>query len=189
MRDIPSLALTAILAAAPALAQGQAPASSRIGFYLGLDYNVSSVRSTAGYIAGAEIAAIFSRQFSVGLVGYGLANDDATVPAPDGGFQKLGLGYGGIRVGYLLSPDKRFHPAFDLFIGTGQVRARRSTPRREDEVVVIEPTVGMEANAAKYLHASLGLGYRMVAGSDLAGVSNESLSALSLRLTLRFGRF
>lgn len=189
MRDIPSFALAALLAAAPTLSYAQASASSGIGFYLGLDYNVGPVRSTTGYIAGAEVAAIFSRQFSVGLVGYGLANEDAKVPAVAGGSDTLRLAYGGIRVGYLHAPDARFHPAFDLFVGAGQARARGSTPGREDEVVVIEPTVAMEANAATYLRASLGLGYRIVGGSELTGVSNASLSGLSARLTLRFGRF
>ena len=177
MRQINLLILLSLTAALTAGAQSTT--QPRVGFYLALDNNAGPLRSEAGYLAGAEVGVILSRHFSIGLSGYGLANEEALVPGPGSATapDTLRFGYGGIRVGYLFRPDARFHPTVDLTLGGGRVSAEGSTPEREDEVFVAEPSVMMEANFARYVRGALGLSYRLVSGSHLAGVSDASSAA------------
>jgi len=178
--------LTLLMLPAVMLAQGAGP---RVSPYLTLDYSVGEVRSEAAYVAGAELGAILKQRFTVGLAGYGLANKEAMVPAPGApAVEPLGFGYGGLRVGYLFgATNASLRPVADLLLGAGQIRARES--ERDDRVVVVESSVAMEANLAHFLRGALGVTYRFLSGSDLAGVSDQSLSGFAGRVTLRFGWF
>jgi hypothetical protein len=189
MRRILSLFCLSLALAPAARAQSTQPSPKRLGIYLGIDNNVSTVRSDAAYLAGGEVGVILAQQFIIGLGGYALASEEALVPALAGGADTLRLGYGGVRVGYVFTPAARFHPVIDLLVGGGEIRAEGSTPEREDEIIVAEPSVAMEANLGRYMRGALGLSYRLVSGSDLSGVSSASLSGVTGRVTFRFGRF
>lgn len=188
MRTIRILVSVSLCGAfATAHAQDRSP--SNFGGFLGIDTNVGSIRSEPGYLAGGEVAAIFKQQFTVGLAGYGLANNEARVPGAPGATDRLRFGYGGVRVGYIFMPSARVHAAADLLVGSGETRAKGSLPQREDRVLVAEPSLVAEANLSRFFRGALGLSYRIVSGSDLAGVSNSDLGGVTGRLTIRAGWF
>src|SRR5262245_5196283 len=172
---------------ATARAQDRPP--SRFGGFVGFDTNIGSIRSETGYFAGAEVAAIFQQQFTLGFAGYGLANNEARIPGAPGVTDRLRFAYGGIRVGYICAPSARIHAVADLLVGSGETRARGSLPQREDRVLVAEPSVVAEANLSRFLRGALGVSYRFVSGSNLTGVSNADLDGLTGRLTVRAGWF
>lgn len=188
MRDR-CVVVAALVLGAFATADAQDREPARIGGYLGIDTNVGSIRSETGYLAGGEVAVIFKQQFTLGLAGYGLANEEARVPGAAGATDRLRFGYGGVRVGYIFMPTARFHPVVDLLVGGGETRASGSLPLREDEVFVAEPSVAAEANLSRFLRGALGVSYRFVSGSNLSGLSNSDLRGITGRLTLRTGWF
>jgi hypothetical protein len=59
----------------------------------------------------------------------------------------------------------------------------------ESDFSVLQPTVSVEANMTNWFRISLGAGYRFVHGSDLAGLSDRKLSAPTMNLSLKFGKF
>lgn len=181
--------LTVSMLAVASIGANAQSAPSRVGGYFGLDNNFGSIRSQPAILTGAELSATFSGQFTVGLAGYGLANDEATVPGAAGATDALRFGYGGIRVGYVFKPSARFHPVVDLLVGAGQTRTRGSSPAREDEVFVAEPAAMIEAALSKYVRGAAGISYRFVSGNDLVGVSDSDLRGITGRLTIRAGRF
>lgn len=188
MRQMRFVLTTSMLAVTALRAHAQS-APARVGGYFGLDSNFGSTRSQPAILAGAELSAIFLGTFTVGLAGYGLANEEATVPGTGGATDTLRFGYGGVRVGYVFKPSARFHPVVDLLVGGGETRTEGSAPKREDEVLVAEPAVMMEATLNKYVRGAVGLTYRFVSGNDLVGVSDSDLRGITGRLTIRVGRF
>lgn len=121
------------------------------------------------------------------------------------------FGHGGLWTGYIFQPKKAFNFAADVKIGWGSYSVTdKSVPGDEykwenyvvDNVFVLTPQVKLNMNLLKWMRASVGIGYRYVAGVNEEYTVKENgelvekpyydknaFNSLTGNLTLAFGWF
>lgn len=144
-----------------------------------------------------------NQRFMLGLGG-GATTNNIPVPAAYSALpgQSLSYEYGqfGLATEYVIGSNKAFHLVFNVMTGAGfTVQYNRFDYREissyepmafdDDWFFVVEPGVQLEMNVFKWMRFSPGYSYRMVYGSNAAGLSDKALSGNSLNLTLKFGKF
>ena len=187
--------LTAVVATTALHAQSAQPSSllspHPIGGFASLDGTVTRLSGETAVLSGAEIAITLGHQLSIGIAGYGLVNQH--VPIRLGGqpvADTLRFGYGGIRVGYRVAPERPLHAGIELLVGGGEVSSRvEGSAADEDEVFVAVPSVLGEANITSSVRAVGAVSYRFVSGVDWPGVGPSALRGVEARIGLRLGRF
>lgn len=116
---------------------------------------------------------------------------------------KMSYEYGqfGLMSEYVLSSHRAIHVAFQMFAGTGfTLQYERYTNDWEDNhyhdythdddwFFVAEPGVKVEFNVLKWMRFSPGVSYRLAAGSNGRGLSDDKISGASINATLKFGKF
>ncbi len=167
------LALSTTAPARETLAQG-VPVSGVGGPFL----ETGAVAGETAVFAGGWGAALFDSGFYLGGAGTGLIGTIA-----DGHH----FGYGALLVGYAHRPQRLWHPAVELQIGSGGIR--RAGMAHHDSVWVLVPSLAVHLNTTPYLEGRLALLRRQVFSSDTPELSNTRLSAWILQLSLGFGRF
>ena len=192
-----TLAIIASLILMPAAAQGQSNDkessgtqhdASRFGGYFGTDARITRVKGATGTFVGGEFALLIAHRYVVGFSGLGLASDRARVGGASGPSQRLGMGYGGIRLGYIARSECRLRPTFDVLVGDASI-AGAGHPREFDRAFVLEPALGLDAPIAAALHLGVAVTYRYVSDVSLVGVRASDLRAFSGQVALRVGRF
>lgn len=165
----------------------------RIGGYVGLETRVTRVKATGGSMAGGDIALLLGRRLSIGVAGFGWTSSEITRPATTGGgAETLRLGYGGLEVGYTLRPTSIVHGTVELLMAGGGAHwsgADDDASDRADAFLVLEPAIGIQANVARFLRASLAVTYRHAAGVSLVDLRDRDVRGMSVRLALRAGQF
>ncbi|MBX3232538.1 MAG: hypothetical protein KIT84_16305 [Labilithrix sp.] len=161
------------------------------GGYAGPEMKVSTLAGDAVLLAGGQAGWILADSIVIGGAGYATVTDvipPLSLQAP-GGNARLGLGYGGVRMGGILAPKQRVHGAFGLLIGGGMAYSatRDESFRRHDRFVVVEPAVEVEANVVRHVRVALGGGYRFVGNTEEPGFLPMRLSGPSAMLVFRFG--
>jgi hypothetical protein len=150
---------------------------------------------------------IIDHRFILGAAGYGLAtrHDSPEAFRVDGQPSTLEMGYGGLRLGYLVQPSSLVHVGFGLLVGggglvavsrvrstmmdaDGDVDSERRTAHAEG-VFAVEPQVEAELNMTSFMRIAASGSYRYIAAVDGPGLTNGSLSAPAIGLALRFGSF
>ena len=76
------------------------------------------------------------------------------------------------------------HPRISFAMGGGKVELDDG---RDDKIFVVQPAAGLEVNVFQWWKLGLEGGYRFVSRANIAGLSNEDLSAFFVNLRLRFG--
>jgi hypothetical protein len=122
----------------------------------------------------------------------------------DGRPSTLEMGYGGLRLGYLLMPKSVVHLGFGLLIGGGGVAALSkdqlpvvkngavSYERRvdnSDAFFVTEPEIEAEINVTNFMRVAVSGSYRFVAGIHSPGLSSWDIAGPAAGVALRFGSF
>jgi hypothetical protein len=167
---------------------------------------VTSVDGEAAVMPGIQGGWIIGHSLVLGLAGYGLATrQEAPVGMRVAGAPStLEMGYGGLRIGYLLMPKSIVHLGFGLLIGGGGVAAlsRDELPvivggelqheRRVDNTdafFVTEPEIEAEVNVTKFMRVAVSGSYRFVADIDSPGLTSGKVGGPAAGLALRFGAF
>jgi hypothetical protein len=188
-------ALLTLALGSAAAAQESGPQESAIGTrlddyrgYVELTNRFGSLMGEFGAFAGAQAAVRLKRRLYVGLGGLGLATDNARVPgAAPGSSLTLGMGYGGLLVGYVSPAASLVDVTAEVLVGGGGVSL--SGLDRTDEVFVFEPSMGVELRLAPIVRLGLGAGYRFVGGADLPGVRDSDLRGFTGTAAVRIGWF
>ena len=136
------------------------------------EYSVMS-----GGFGGVE----FGKMLLIGSGGYHLSTDAVNSP---GLKQKMDLNYGGLMLGVGLNSWRAVHPTFTVLGGGGTVKL---AGEGSDHIFVVQPQAGIEINVVRWFHIGLEGGYRMVAGSDFASLSDKRLSGPFGEVRLKFG--
>ncbi len=145
-----------------------------------------------GVLVGGRGGWIINHRVSIGLGGYGLANNvDARPFAPD---SLATMGYGGLEIELIGDSDRLIHYTFSTLIGAGGVSLRRSgvhhgDSENSDAFFVAEPTATVILNITAFFRIGLGAGYRFVAGSDTRGITDSRLRGPTGTLAFLFGKF
>lgn len=167
---------------------------------------ITSVNGEAAVMPGIQGGWVIAHSFVVGAAGFGLATrqDAPAGMLVDGRPSTLEMGYGGLRLGYLVMPQSVVHLGFGLLIGGGGIAAlsKDELPvvsngaikyeRRVDNsevFFVTEPEIEGEVNVTKFMRIAVSASYRFVAGVDSPGVSNWDVAGPAGGLAIRFGSF
>jgi hypothetical protein len=129
------------------------------GGYAGVSFRYSRLFGQDGFVAGAEMALLFSHRLAIGVSGYGGESE-----SDDG----LSFGYGGVVV--------RYHFPFEsspFYLSLGALAAagaasdgRGDNDQDSDAVFVFEPQLSGHLNVTRWLRLGVDVGYRLVAGSE-----------------------
>lgn len=146
-----------------------------------------------------------NHRFLLGFAAAGVTNDIPVLPEFSADPSKsLSYEYGhvGLMTEYVLFSERKVHVAFQLFTGAGfTTQYERHNPNQDfennihsetydnDWLFVTEPGVSLEMNVFKWMRFSPGVSYRAAFNSNAKGLSENSLSAMSYNLTLKFGKF
>jgi hypothetical protein len=172
---------------------------SQNGLFAGLVTKIGMINDQTACHVGVRGGWIHNRNLILGAGVYALANDvEAMNPNPnDLTLKRMLSTYGGAEIEYVFSPKNAFHWSLQLFIGGGAVQYNDLTQNNADEeknVIVdgfftLEPQVNYHANLTHFLHADLGVSYRMVSGLKSIMATNSSMSSFNVIFTIRFGKF
>ena len=115
--------------------------------------------------------------FLIGWSGYGSGTDleDGTRANIDGR---------DLMLGYTFDSDKAIHPAVYLKAGTGTLEIEDNI---DDNISVIEPSIGVELNVFRFMRIGIDGGYRFVNGVDTENFSDQDFSSAFIGLRLKFG--
>jgi hypothetical protein len=167
---------------------------------------LSAMLSEPALLIGAHGGWIVNHAYVFGLAGYGLASRHDTPAATrvDGDPSRIELGYGGLRLAYLVQPHRLVHLGLSTLIGAGGVVAvakgayERFEGERDDEerradhadaLFVLEPEVEAELNVVSFMRIALTASYRYMTLVDAPGLSSRKLSAPAGSVAFRFGVF
>lgn len=146
-----------------------------------------------------------NHRFLIGLAAAGVTNDIPVPPefsANPGKALSYEYGHVGLMTEYVIASRRRVHIALQLFNGAGfTMQYQRHYPEHDfaddhsgdtydhDWFYVVEPGIAVEVNVFRWMRFSPGVSYRAAINSHGLGLSDESLSAMSYNLTLKFGKF
>ena len=112
---------------------------------------------------------------------------------------KIEFGYGGLVLEYIGKPDNLIHYSISAMIGAGEVSyslfnyemfySGNYEDKQSSTVFVFEPEVNVELNVTTFFRLNAGISYRLVTGTDLAGLKNNDLSGPAVNLIFKFGAF
>ena len=170
------------------------------GGYGGPVVTFTTVNDEFGVLVGARGGWIINHTFSIGLAGYGLANNIKANSVDSFGRKYLELGYGGLDLEYINRSDELIHFSVHTLIGGGSAGFRYSwnedhwsnnnmNRKEQDPFFVLEPGVNVDLNVTPWFRTSVGANYRFITGLSSAAATNSDLSGLSAGLTFRFGKF
>lgn len=134
---------------------------------------------------------IVAKNFFIG--GFGMGFSDLAEVRINNQTYELGLGYGGIWLGYTPLTHKVIHPYVSGRIGWGTAELEpidEDLEDIEDRIMALTPEIGLELNVFKWFRVSGAASYRFITGvGNLPDFSNEDFSNFGGILTLRFGGF
>ena len=199
------LFLLTLALAAPSFAQEQTLINGPIesGGFGGPVVKFSQVSNKFAVFAGGYGGWLINHSFLIGGGGYGLVNNIDASPAAQAYFGttedlRTQFGYGGLILEYIGAPDNLIHYTVSTLIGGGGVdyaykydlfNSNYDNMGHASACFVLEPSAGLELNITKFFRINAGASYRLVRGTDLPGITDTDLSALSGYLTFKFGKF
>ena len=104
----------------------------------------------------------------------------------------LGINYGGVVLEYIHNSDDVFHWTIHTTIGGGTVSMVEENTHNavfSDGFYVIEPTLHMDINIAKWFRIGVGVSYFAPIGVQLEDITSSDLSGPTGALVFKFGSF
>jgi hypothetical protein len=157
---------------------------------------LTTVAGHAGLLVGGEGAWIIAHSLLLGGGGYGLVTStDAPEEARSTfGSNTLTLGYGGVRVGYIIAPHDLWHVTASLLIGGGGVsvverNGSDTRTYRSASVFALEPDIALELNVAPMIRAGVDASYRYMSDSGIPGLSRSQIGGPAAGVLVAFGWF
>jgi len=124
---------------------------------------------------GFGAAVIVNKEWYIGY--YNLNNQGSS-----GNFNNLS--HNGLWLGYIFAKNNQVHLTPSLKLGSGSYGGGSFG---SDNVFVMNPQIGVEANLFKWAKAEIGLGYQFVSGLD--NFENDDLQGLYIGIDLKVGWF
>ena len=171
------------------------------GGYGGPVVRFTSVNDNFAVLVGGRGGWIINHTFSIGLAGYGLANDIRAYTVGPYGEEYVELGYGGLDLEFIANSDDLIHFSIHALLGGGSAGFRyswdqndwdnqnREMHREHDAFFVIEPGANIDLNITEWFRMSAGASIRYVTGLNSRATSESDINGLSAGLTFRFGKF
>jgi len=164
--------------------------TNRIGGFGGPNFQFATFNSDFAYYSGGGGGIIVNGQFFIGGFGMSLQSDHlVTIDQED---YTVDFGYGGLWLGYVHNANKLVHYTISLPIGGGgigfeQVDSDEFIP--DDDVLVMNPNLGIELNLTSWMKLNASAGYQFVRGQNTTYISSEALNTPTINIGLKFGYF
>lgn len=123
----------------------------------------------------------FGKRLFLGWGGFETDNDVYINALDNDRFQ---MDYSGFMLGYTPKAHKTFHPNFMVLAGTGNAQV---STHENDNIFVVQPTIGLELNVFRFFHLSLDGGYRMVTNVSIPEMTGTDLSGPYAEIKMKFG--
>src|SRR5215216_263911 len=144
---------------------------SGYGGFGGLDLRFGDLGDEFAAFVGVEAALLLKQRVYVGIRGTGLATDNLRVPVGNSSAAEVvGMGYGGLVVGYVVSTPLLADVSLDALVGGGGVGARELNEEDWDAVFVFEPAATLDLRLAPFARIGIGVGYRFVGDVEVPGL-------------------
>lgn len=150
------------------------------GIWGGYTHQYTQYHQTDGWNRGGFFGFEFGKALNIGWSHYSL-RDDILLNADN---QRFDFKYNGGKLGYAFIPYKAVHPVLNFEVGRGEVKLGGVG---KDQVLVLQPSAGIEINVFRWFRLGLEGGYRMVQNYDLGSVTEQQLSGAYGQATIKFG--
>ena len=164
---------------------------SKITGYGSLDTKFTRLNDKDAVIVGGHGGVIFNSYFYFGLGAYGLVTTNQFPGSSPEESLDMQMGYTGLMMGFNVMPKKVIHFSVPLFLGVGNLELEHNNIFVENSAFLLfEPGVQLEVNVVQFMKIGLGVGYRMVHGTNLRNeLTDDDLSYWSGNFSLVFGKF
>jgi hypothetical protein len=180
----------AILISIPSAAAAQAPErQSAIGTdlrdyggFVGLEGRFGDMGGAFGGFAGGHAALLLKQTVYLGLSGVALVSEE---PGVD-------MAYGGLLAGYVVPTSALVQVTVEALLAGGAVRPSNPVSASDedwDDLLVFEPTMGIELKLAPVLRLGFGVSYRFAGGSNTPGIDDGDLRGFNGSIVVRAGWF
>ncbi len=171
------------------------------GGFAGPVLKYSKMLDQDAILVGMRGGWLIGKRLYIGGAGYGLVNEIESKTENAGTDSarsfSLGLGYGGLEMGFIVASDRLIHMTFQVLFGAGGVAHADMNDLDNidienldgDAFFVMEPAVDVELNVASFFRICLGASYRWISDVDMNEFGDTDISGFSAVLTLKFGRF
>jgi len=179
------------------------------GGYGAPEFRFGNVNGNMSLLFGGRGGWVIGNKFVLGGGGYGMTSnnilDNNQLLEGDSTQLKLGMGYGGLMLEYILNPHKAFHLSFPVIIGAGgasvsnKIYDPHNNANYEDwtnyNIVessgyfIVEPGINVDINVIKFMRISAGVNYRFITGTNLERINDSDLSGVSFNFGIKFGKF
>lgn len=162
-----------------------------VGFWLAVYGEPAYVKAADGINTGLGAVVIWREKFYLG--GYGVAftgEYDRRLIFPNE--FRMKYSHAGVWLGYKTAPERPYQLTAEMRVGEGKIfweRLDNFYNVFEDYALFVQPAVGVDVKLIKYAAVHADLGYRLVRGVDLPGMSDDGLSGLAVNLMLKVGLF
>ena len=175
-----------------------------LGGYGGPAMSLGKVNGKYALFTGGEGAFLLNHRFLIGGAGYGLVNriNISEESTEEDSSRYLNMGYGGLVLGYIIAPSQLVHIQVSSLFGIGGMGSHGQTDFwnedydndtdfdvYHDVFFVLQPTVSLELNVAKFCRLDVGATYRYTSGFDYEGLKTGDLDGLELKVAVNFGLF
>lgn len=163
------------------------------GWALGSHGGVSVFNRQTSIISGFKAEWIINRIWFVGWHTFQTAGSNLDSPiSTDEEKITMDLEYQGFLIGRMFNSTKLFHSGIETVIGWGNIDYHQENGDRqwnENYFFFAQPSLLTEINIVQWFRIQGSIGYRIVQGVDIEGLTNSDINGLTGGITLRFGRF
>jgi hypothetical protein len=172
--------------AAQNISTGSIANSHQNNYYVDLTGKAAKLNGGWGLLGGMGAGYNINRNFSLGLVAYGLIpNELGGSYINKSGRDTLHLGYGGLEASYKYTLDNNFYLAGTMIIGAGRVDYENMGGN--DYFFTVEPGASVNYNIIGWFGLGYSVSYRFSTGVNYAEFSDASFSGWAMGLDFKFG--
>jgi hypothetical protein len=145
--------------------------------------NLTSVNGHFTVMTGGKGSVILNNRFTIGGGGWGMGKGIEVPSENEGEYDFIKLGYGGIDVGVLLVPGKKFILGSKLLAGAGAIMLETVPESRHTDFSmfpVLEPSLYCQVALNDFFRLETGASYRYIFGTDLPYTSNQKMSGIAV---------
>jgi hypothetical protein len=163
--------------------------------YGGIVLKFSSFNDQFAFMTGGRGAITINNRYTIGGGGYGIANSIELPGSSQDTSRYFKMGYGGVELGYIFFPGKKFRTGGSLLIAAGAA-FWQNKPKGENEKLfdddfnifpVLEPSLYSEVALNRFMWLHAGISYRYVYPPHLDYMTAQSMRGFSCYIGLLFG--
>ncbi|MEZ4965006.1 MAG: hypothetical protein R2791_07165 [Saprospiraceae bacterium] len=151
------------------------------GLWGGYTHHYTDYNGTDAFNRGGFFGFEFGKSLFVGWTHYSLRDD---IVLDKGDNQRFDFRFNGGKIGYAFVPYKAVHPMINVELGRGRAKL---AGEGDDNIFVIQPSVGVEVNVFRWFRLGLEGGYRFARNVDYVALNDSDLSSPYAKATLKLG--